>query len=111
MRCRQDQVTYDLFEDQWLWLFGAEPLAEEMPVWTEDDIFELYERVLQVSIQALFDARCSRETFKDIRSWITTRQHLNPFSFEKTCEVLGLDSDVIRDSILFRLERAVQKIH
>jgi len=111
MRARHDHVTYDMFEDQWLWLFGPEPLGEDMPVWTEDDIFELYERVLQVSIQTLFDGRCSRETYMDIRSWITMPQDFNPFSFEKTCAILGLDSDVIRDSILFRLQRAVQKLH
>ncbi len=93
--------------DDWSWLFGSEPepIEEEIPIWTEQDILHICECLLEDSLRNLFDGRCSLETAVEIYKWMTDIKDPNPFSFINCCKLTGLDSEEIRESILFRLSK------
>ncbi len=112
MQMRFDRnLTYDIFDDQWLWLHSTEPLQEEIPPWTEREILCLYDRLLEDSLRNLFDGRCSRETAVEIYRWMTKPIDNNPFSFNRCCEVCGLDPETIRDAVLNRIGSSRRKLH
>lgn len=91
--------------DDWAWLFGPEPVVEEIPSWSEQDIMHISECLLEDSLRNLFDGRCSMETIVEIHQWMTDIDDPNPFSFVNCCKLSGLDHDELRDTILDRLKR------
>jgi hypothetical protein len=40
-----------------------------------------------------------RRTFREIEAWFESRDRSWPFSFERICEALSLDADMIRDGL------------
>lgn len=108
-----DNVRYlnlDLFND-WELLFAPDPVADENPTWSEQDILRISECLLQDSLRNLFDGRCSVKTAIEIYKWMTDINDPNPFSFINCCKLTGLDHDEIRDSIIFRLEKTRRLSH
>jgi hypothetical protein len=100
----------DLFDD-WDWLFGPEPVVEEIPLWSEQDIMDISECLLEDSLRNLFDTRCSMKTVAEIHQWMIAINDPNPFSFVNCCKLAGLDADELRDTILDRLKRIRRSIH
>jgi hypothetical protein len=111
MRARYDRVTYDIFDDQWLCLFDPQPLPEEIPPWTDEEILYLCDRLLENSLRSLFDGRCSIDTAVEIHKWMTEPKDMNPFSFNRCCEVSGLDPETIREEVLNRYKRTHRQLH
>ncbi len=102
--------NWDLFDD-WDWLFGPEPVVDEIPSWSEQDIMHISECLLEDSLRNLFDGRCSLETVVEIHQWMTDIDDPNPFSFVNCCKLTGLDADELRDTILDRLKRIRRTSH
>lgn len=105
------RLNLDLFDDQWLWLQSTEPLIEEIPPWTDQEIMHICDRLLEDSLQNLFDGRCSLETVVEIYDWIMNINDQNPFSFNNCCGISGLDHDVMRESVLYRLKSVRRQLH
>jgi hypothetical protein len=105
-------LNIDLFDDQWLWLQSTEPLAEEVPPWTNEEIVHIYDYLVEDSLRNLFDGRCSMETLVEIVNWLMNIDDPNPFSFTNCCKVSGFDPDEIRDAVLNKF-KSVQnrKLH
>lgn len=104
-------VNLDWIDDTWLWLISTEPLPEEIPPWTDQDILFICDRLLEDSLRNLFDGRCSMATFVEIHKWMTDINDPNPFSFSNCCRVSGLDPDQIRESVLFRIDQDRRQLH
>jgi hypothetical protein len=104
-------LNLDWINDEWLWLHSTEPLLEEIPSWSEEEILHICECLLQDSLRNLFDNRCSLETVVEIHKWITYDNDPNPFSFANCCRLTGLDPDAIRDSVLYRLAKIRKFLH
>ena len=105
------RLNLDLFDDQWLWLQNTEPLEEEIPPWTDQEIIIIYDCLLENALRSLFDSRCSMETVVEIRDWIMDFNDWNPFSFSNCCEISGLDPDKVRDSVLYGLESVRRQLY
>jgi hypothetical protein len=101
----------DWIDDEWLWLFVTEPILDEMPTWTEQDILHICDCLLEDSLRNLFDGRCAKKTVVEIYKWMTDIKDPNPFSFMNCCMLTGLDPEEVRDSILNRLERSRRLLH
>lgn len=101
----------DWIDDEWLWLFITEPIVEELPAWTEQDVLHICDCLLEDSLRNLFDGRCAMETVVEIYKWMTDIKDPNPFSFVNCCNLTGLDPEEVRDSILNRLERTRRLLH
>ncbi|MDO9104702.1 MAG: hypothetical protein Q7U57_07045 [Methylovulum sp.] len=98
------KINFDIFDDYWLWLQSTEPLTEQIE-WTDKDIEELCDRLLEESIRSLFDSRSSEATVSEILFWITNAHDKNPFSFHNCCLVSGFKPEVFRDAIIDRFQR------
>lgn len=105
-------LNLDLFDDQWLWLQNTEPLAEEVPPWTDAEIAHICECLVEDSLRNLFDGRRSLETVTEIFKWMMDVNDPNPFSFTNCCKVSGFDPNEIRDAVLNK-SKSVQnrKLH
>jgi len=101
----------DWIDDEWLWLFATEPILEEIPVWTEQDILHICDCLLEDSLRNLFDSRCSLETVVEIYDWIMAINDPNPFSFNNCCRLSGLDHDEIRETVFNRVNSINRRLH
>lgn len=104
MRRFDRSLNLDLFDDQWLWLQNTEPLNEEIPPWTDEEILYICDRLLEDSLRNMFDGRCSMETVVEIYNWVMNLNDPNPFSFNNCCKVSGLDPEEIRETVLSRFK-------
>ncbi len=91
--------------DDWVWLFGPEPVIEDFPPWSEQDIHQICECLLEDSLRSLFDARCALETSVEIYKWITDIRDPGPFSFVNCCILTGVDPDEFGSLVTFRLQK------
>lgn len=116
MKIRADTQTYDIFSEQWLWLFANDDIAEnllkeETLVWTDSDILYLFEFLLQDSLLKLKDPRVSTRTKLEIYQWINNESTANPFSFENCCRYCGLDADFMREAVLVKTGELRRTLH
>ncbi len=111
MKIRADTHTYDIFEEQWAWLFQPESFEEESPVWTESDILQLFELILQDSLTKLKDPRLSHQKKVEIYQWVADESDPNPFSFNNCCRCCGLDADLLREAVLYQIRRLRNALH
>ena len=111
MRRFDRSLNLDLFDDQWLWLQNTEPLNEENPPWTDEEILYICDRLLEDSLRNLFDGRCSMETVIEIYNWVMNLNDPNPFSFNNCCKVSGLDPEEIRETVLRRFKSPHRQSH
>jgi hypothetical protein len=111
MRRFDRSLNLDLFDDQWLWLQNTEPLSEEIPPWTDEEILYICDRLLEDSLRNLFDGRCSMETIVEVYNWMMNLNDPNPFSFNNCCKVSGLDPEEIRETVLSRFKSPPRQPH
>lgn len=111
MRRFDRSLNLDLFDDQWLWLQNTEPLSEEIPPWTDEEILNICDRLLENSLRNMFDGRCSMETVIEIYNWVMNLNDPNPFSFNNCCKVSGLDPEEIRETVLRRFKSPHRQPH
>jgi hypothetical protein len=111
MRRFDRSLNLDLFDDQWLWLQNTEPLSEEIPPWTDEEILYICDRLLEASLRNLFDGRCSMETIVEIYNWMINLNDPNPFSFNNCCKASGLDPEEIRETVLSRFKSPPRQPH
>ena len=110
-KASERKFNLDWIDDQWLWLFAPELIVEEIPAWTEQEILHICDSLLEDSLKNLFDGRSSLETLVEIYNWINVTNDRNPFSFNNCCKLSGLDPDVIRESVLYRVNLNNRKLH
>ena len=111
MRVFDRSLNLDIFDDAWLWLQSTEPLVEEIPPWTDEEILHICDCLLEDSLRNLFDGRCSMETVVEIYNWIMAINDLKPFSFNNCCKLSGLDPEVIRESVINRVNLSNHQLH
>jgi len=104
-------LNFDMFDDQWLWLQSTEPLIEEIPPWTEEEILHICDCLLEDSLRNLFDGRSSMETVVEIYNWIMDSNDPNPFSFNNCCKLSGLDPDEIRETVFNGVNSINRRLH
>jgi hypothetical protein len=110
-KASERKFNLDWIDDEWLWLFAPEPIVEEIPAWTEQEILHICDGLLEDSLKNLFDGRSSMQTLVEIYNWIISMNDRNPFSFNNCCKLSGLDSDVIRETVLNRVNLNNRKLH
>ena len=75
-------------------------------VWSEDEILDLMERILQDSLYSLVDTKAKRETQEEALEWLLETEAEDelgnpwPFSFENITGCLGYDTEELREQFL-----------
>lgn len=104
-----NKSNFDIFNDyDFLWSKESDSIT----LWSESDIFCLYEKLLESSLVTLSDNRSSWHTKEEIYFWILNESDKNPFSFNKCCNIIGVDHDVIRDFVMQKFKpRMLRRLH
>jgi len=81
--------------------YGLEDLQIELDLWTDDELIDLHEFLLDHSLPTLGDGRASQASVAEVWAWLGAAPTQPPrlFSFHLCCRLAGLNPDTLYEHL------------